>query len=101
MLSKMFGGSKKDSKKKKKKKKAKNMICPYFKVGLCQKGAKCKFSHDLEKESKSGKINLYHDPRAMQKMAEMEGKKPLSKEDDKFELWDTEKLHDVIAKNQK
>ncbi len=34
-------------------------------------------------------------------MAEMEGKKPLSKEDDKFELWDTEKLHDVIAKNQK
>ena len=35
MLSKMFGGSKKDSKKKKKKKKAKNMICPYFKVGLC------------------------------------------------------------------
>jgi hypothetical protein len=36
MLSKMFGGSAKtDKKKKKKKKKAADMICPYFKVGLC------------------------------------------------------------------
>lgn len=61
----MFNGTKKTSKKRKKKKNPKDVICPYFKVGLCSKGAKCKYSHDLKKESKSGKINLYHDPRAM------------------------------------
>ena len=66
MLANMFGGSTKAKKDKKDKKKdPKKMICPYFKVGLCAKSAaKCKFSHDLEAESKSAKINLYHDPRA-------------------------------------
>ena len=69
LFSKMFGGTTKDGKKKKKKKKKdpKDTICPYFKVGLCQKGDKCKFSHDLEKESKSGKLNLYHDPRELKR----------------------------------
>ena len=25
----------------------KNVVCPYFKQGLCQKGKKCIYSHDL------------------------------------------------------
>jgi hypothetical protein len=24
-----------------------NIVCPYFKQGLCQKGKKCIYSHDL------------------------------------------------------
>jgi hypothetical protein len=24
-----------------------NTVCPYFKQGLCQKGKKCIYSHDL------------------------------------------------------
>jgi hypothetical protein len=32
------------------KKPEESKICQFFKVGLCNKGNKCKFSHDLEKE---------------------------------------------------
>ena len=36
----------------------------YFKQGTCQKGNKCKFSHDLTLERRSEKRSLYEDIRA-------------------------------------
>jgi hypothetical protein len=35
----------------------------FFKQGLCTKGAKCKFSHDLAVERKAEKRSLYDDVR--------------------------------------
>lgn len=28
----------------------KRTLCPYFKAGVCEKGKKCKYSHDLALE---------------------------------------------------
>ena len=39
------------------------MLCAFFKQGQCAKGAKCKFSHDLNVERKGEKINIYADTR--------------------------------------
>ena len=55
----------------------------YFKQGTCQKGDRCKFSHDLAVERKAEKRNLYEDTRENDTMAD----------------WDEAKLDDVI--NQK
>lgn len=41
----------------------KSVLCAYFKAGICEKGKKCKFSHDLELDGKTAKIDLYTDPR--------------------------------------
>ncbi len=41
----------------------KTILCAFFKAGSCTKGAKCKFSHDLNVERKAEKINLYEDAR--------------------------------------
>jgi hypothetical protein len=41
----------------------KTIVCEFFKKGQCTKGAKCKFSHDLQDQRKSGKIDIYTDPR--------------------------------------
>lgn len=58
----------------------KSVVCVYFKQNLCQKGDKCKFSHDLTIERKSEKRNIYEDTR----------------EADTMENWDEQKLEDVI-----
>ena len=43
----------------------KNTLCAYFKAGVCEKGKKCKYSHDLSLEdNRSMAIDLYSDPRA-------------------------------------
>lgn len=72
----------------------KTVLCINFKSDQCQKGDKCKFSHDLNIERKSTKINLYEDIR--------DGKSNPSSnptaEDDKMENWDQSKLQDVVAK---
>lgn len=39
------------------------MLCIYYKQGFCEKGKKCKFSHDLAVERKGEKKNLYQDTR--------------------------------------
>ena len=40
-------------------------MCPYFKAGVCEKGKKCKYSHDLSiADVKSSNIDIYTDPRA-------------------------------------
>jgi len=43
----------------------KTVLCQFFKAGQCQKGDKCKFSHDLAVERKSAKIDLYTDSRTI------------------------------------
>jgi hypothetical protein len=62
----------------------KSILCAFFKAGVCKKGQKCKFSHDLEIEKKSTKIDLYTDQR------------------DTMEHWDIQTLNHVVdQKNQR
>lgn len=65
----------------------KSIVCAFFKQGLCQKGDKCKFSHDMAVERKSAKINMYEDNRD-----------DLSTGGGGMENWDQEKLTEVIAR---
>lgn len=60
----------------------KSVLCAFFKQGQCTKGDKCKFSHDLSVERKVEKRSLYVDLR----------------DDDNMDLWDEEKLQEVIGK---
>ncbi len=41
----------------------KTVLCLFFKQGNCQKGDKCKFSHDINVDRKSAKKDLYTDHR--------------------------------------
>ncbi|RLN72105.1 hypothetical protein BBJ28_00013832, partial [Nothophytophthora sp. Chile5] len=41
----------------------KSFLCAFFKAGVCTKGARCKFSHDLNIGKKAAKIDLYSDNR--------------------------------------
>jgi hypothetical protein len=41
----------------------KSVLCAYFKAGLCEKGKRCKYSHDLALDGKASKIDIYKDPR--------------------------------------
>lgn len=46
----------------------KTILCAFYKAGHCEKGNKCKFSHDLDVGRKVEKKNLYADTRE-EKMA--------------------------------
>jgi hypothetical protein len=65
----------------------KTVLCQYFKAGHCDKGKKCKFSHDLAVERKAEKKSLYTDTRENE---EEEKKK------DNMDDWDEEKLRTVV-----
>lgn len=65
----------------------KTVVCIFFKKGNCEKGKKCKFSHDLDVERKTEKRNLYTDMRG----GEEEEKKKETSAD-----WDEEKLRSVV-----
>jgi hypothetical protein len=41
----------------------KTVLCAFFKAGSCEKGSKCKFSHDVNVGRKVEKKNLYEDDR--------------------------------------
>lgn len=58
----------------------KSVVCMYFKQGTCQKGDRCKFSHDLAVERKAEKRNIYEDTRENDNMAD----------------WNEDKLKDVV-----
>ncbi|KAI6312175.1 hypothetical protein MCOR14_008319 [Pyricularia oryzae] len=65
----------------------KTVLCIFFKKGNCEKGKKCKFSHDLDVERKTEKKSLYTDTR--------------ENEDDKKKAetsadWDEDKLRSVV-----
>lgn len=60
----------------------KSVVCMYFKQGTCQKGDRCKFSHDLAVERKAEKRNIYEDVRENDNMAD----------------WNEDKLKDVVDK---
>lgn len=61
----------------------KSVLCEFFRQGVCNKGTKCKFSHDPEIGRKDAKKDLYTDARA-------------EKEEDTMDSWDEEKLRKVI-----
>lgn len=65
----------------------KTVVCIFYKKGNCEKGKKCKFSHDLEIERKTEKKNVYQDTRT-----EDEEKKRQETSAD----WDEEKLRSVV-----
>lgn len=60
----------------------KSVLCSFFVQGTCQKGAKCKFSHDMSLANKSEKRSLYDTE---------------EKEKDAMAEWDQAKLEEVIA----
>jgi len=60
------------------------VLCEFFRQGKCQKGFKCKYSHDLAVERKAAKIDLFQDRRD-------------DEEEDGMESWDQQKLEDAIA----
>eukprot|EP00741_Cyanophora_paradoxa_P003449 tig00000704_g3350.t1 len=64
----------------------KGIICQFFKQGQCQKGSKCKFSHDLAVERKGAKIDVYTDRR--------------DAKDETMEQWTDEKLREVVDSKQ-
>lgn len=68
----------------------KTVLCIFFKQGHCDKGRKCKFSHDPNVERKAAKKDLYTDSRDVK--AEEEEKKQKDTMDD----WDEEKLRSVV-----
>lgn len=61
----------------------KTVLCAFFKAGSCEKGTKCKFSHDLNVGRKVEKRNLYEDGRE-------------EKMQDTMDKWDDEKLQRVV-----
>ncbi|CAG8739365.1 7926_t:CDS:2, partial [Acaulospora colombiana] len=61
----------------------KTVLCVYYKAGTCDKGNKCKFSHDLNIARKVDKMDLYSDARE-------------DKENDTMDNWDEEKLRKVV-----
>lgn len=65
----------------------KTVLCQFFKQGHCEKGKKCKFSHDLDVGKKVSKRDVYQDTRDQE--AE-------DKEKDKMDDWDEEKLRKVV-----
>ncbi|POW06042.1 hypothetical protein PSTT_09253 [Puccinia striiformis] len=61
----------------------KTVLCQYFKTGTCEKGSKCKFSHDLTVDRKTMKKDVYTDGRD-------------TKETDTMDTWDDAKLQSVV-----
>eukprot|EP00002_Diphylleia_rotans_P012412 TRINITY_DN2427_c0_g1_i1.p1 TRINITY_DN2427_c0_g1~~TRINITY_DN2427_c0_g1_i1.p1 ORF type:complete len:368 (+),score=110.80 TRINITY_DN2427_c0_g1_i1:81-1184(+) len=61
----------------------KSILCEFHKQGVCDKGSKCKFSHDLNQPKKVEKIDLYTDTRGASGAETMEN-------------WDQEKLESVV-----
>ncbi|KAF2761913.1 hypothetical protein EJ05DRAFT_496801 [Pseudovirgaria hyperparasitica] len=66
----------------------KTILCQFYKKGHCEKGKRCKFSHDLAIERKGEKKSLYTDTRQEEEDEE--------KKKDDMATWDEEKLRNVV-----
>merc|ERR1712100_73429 len=64
------------------------VLCEHFRMGVCTKGDKCKYSHDLNVSRKAEKIDLYTDKRDAKK----------DEKKDEMAGWDQTQLEDVIEK---
>lgn len=79
----------------------KTVLCAFFKAGNCDKGNKCKFSHDMNVGRKVEKKNLYEDARE-EKLAGMCSHFHVTTYLlnhhflDTMENWDEEKLRSVV-----
>lgn len=62
-------------------KEVKVKVCPFFRSGMCQKGRKCKLSHELA--AKTEELDLYTDQR--------------NQIGDTIDKWDEQKLKEVVA----
>ena len=71
----------------------KTIVCQFFKKGHCEKGKKCKFSHDLDVGRKQEKKSLYTDTREGEEGEDGEGD---AKKKDNMDDWDEEKLRQVV-----
>ena len=66
----------------------KSVICPFFKAGRCDKGDRCKYSHDLSLNTrKSAKKDIHTDTR--------DEKKQETNAD-----WDRDKLEEVLRQKE-
>jgi len=74
----------------------KTVVCQFFKKGACEKGKKCKFSHDLSVERKTEKKNLYEDMRDGDEGGGGDAASEAKKKDDMAD-WDEEKLRTVVT----
>jgi len=70
----------------------KTVVCEFFRKGMCDKGRKCKFSHDLDVGRKTEKRSLYTDTRD----GEEEDEEAEQKKKDDMVDWDEEKLRQVV-----
>jgi hypothetical protein len=68
----------------------KTILCQFYKKGNCEKGKKCKFSHDLNVERKTEKRSLYTDNRDKE-----EEEEDVKKKDNMID-WDEEMLRNVV-----
>ncbi|CAD8053571.1 unnamed protein product [Paramecium sonneborni] len=68
----------------------KSILCEYYKQGLCQKGKKCMYSHDMSLEQKTAILDLYTDQREQ-----------LGDEWDTCQNWDEKTLKDIVEANEK
>lgn len=66
----------------------KTVLCQFHKAGNCEKGRKCKFSHDLAIERKAERKNLYADTR--------DGEAEKDPKEENMDDWDEEKLRKVV-----
>ncbi|KAF2869867.1 hypothetical protein BDV95DRAFT_576486 [Massariosphaeria phaeospora] len=73
----------------------KTVLCQFYKKGHCDKGRKCKFSHDLAVERKAEKRSLYTDNREKEDDDEKQEEEDVKKKDG-MEEWDEEKLRNVV-----
>jgi hypothetical protein len=55
----------------------KTILCVFFKAGACEKGNKCKFSHNPDVERKVEKRNVYDDTREQDKSGALQVSTPL------------------------
>lgn len=71
----------------------KSVVCQFFKNGNCEKGKKCKFSHDLDAGRRQEKKNLYEDTRETEKNGNGADDE---KTKDNMADWDEAKLRSVV-----